>query len=110
MRKLADLYFDRRDAHDDFTVKSHENMKKEDQGMVEDLMRNNRVTTQINNACKDVMKMQRGDVDTEVSTFEVNLGSTSIEAKLKIQITLLKLGDDNDLKISLFSLVNVPQM
>ena len=56
MRKLADLFLDRRDEFNDFVVKSSENMRKEDQNLVEDLMRNNRVSSQINNACKTFIR------------------------------------------------------
>lgn len=110
MKKLADLFFDKRPEKGDLIVKSYENMKEEDQNLLEDLMRNCKVISQINNACKDVFTIHRIDKDQEIAKFDINIGGTAIESKIKVVITLLKDSDDNDLKISLFSLVQGPAL
>lgn len=110
MRKIADLYFDKRPDKGDLIVRSYENMRDEDQNLVQDLMRNYKVSSQINNACRDVFSIHRTDKDQEIAKCDINLGGTAIESKVKVVITLLKDSDENDLKISIFSLVQGPAL
>ena len=109
MRKLADLYLNSRPRKNDFSVVSYENMKKEDQGLVEDLMRDAKVISQINNACKNVKDMSKSDKEQDVAKFTINVSSAiSSAANIQVHIVLLKDSDESDLRITLRSLVHVP--
>lgn len=109
MRKLADLYYKKRPRTKDFGDVSCQNMKKEDRGLVEDLMRDSKMVSQVNNACKDIMKMPKLDKEQEVATFTVNMSSAvSSAANVQVNIILLKDSDESDLRITLRSLVHVP--
>lgn len=109
MRKLADLFFDKRHKKNDLSITAYENMRDEDQGLVEDLMRNNKIMSQVNNACKNVMGMTKTDKESEVAKFKVNVSSgISKASNVEVVITLLKESDKNDLRISLCSLVVAP--
>jgi len=111
MKKLADLFFNKRPGKNDLNVVAYENMRKEDQGLVEDLMRNSKIMSQVNNACKNVMAMNKGEKESDVANFMVNVSSDiSKAANVKVIITLLKESDKNDLRISIFSLVVAPSI
>jgi len=107
MRKIADLFLNENIENHSYYVSAHENMKKEDTSLVEDLMRSAKVKCQIDNSCKDLKDMIRGDKDISVADFKVEVNAT-MSAKIQIKIFLLKVDDINDLKISLYSLVRNP--
>ena len=111
MRKLADLYFNYDVKSGDYKVAATANIKKEEEKLVEDLIRDSRVKVKLNNACKNIQSMMRGDKDVEVAKFEVNLNSTvSTASNIKLVVTLLKQEDESDMLVSLFSLVAGPTM
>lgn len=108
MRKLADLFADKRVGKAGFVIKYSENMREEDHSLVEDLMRDARVNPQVWSACEKAFANPRIDRDIEFPSVQISLGATAIESKIKVVVTLLKDSDENDLKISLFSLTQGP--
>jgi hypothetical protein len=111
MKKLADLYLNYDVKSSEYKVSSYDNMNEKDQLLVEDLMIDARVKLQINNACKNINRIERGDKNIEVAKVDVNLNSTiSSNANVRVVISLLKLDDESDMLISLYSLVEAPSM
>lgn len=108
MKKLADLYFNYDAKTGEYNVISHANMNEKNRELVEDLMRDSKVKVALNNACRNINNIARKDVDFKIADLEVNMNSSVASAsKIKIEITLLKIEDESDLMISLFSLVDI---
>lgn len=111
MKKLADLYFNYDVRTGEYNVASHANMEEKNRQLVEDLMRDAKVQSGLNNACKNVNNLTRKEQDTFVTSFNVNLSSSiSSASMIKIEVTLLKSEDESDLMVSLFSMVNAPSI
>ena len=109
MRKLADLYIGEQNRTGQMPIVDSENMRKEDEGLVADLMRDSKVISQINNACKNIANMSKSDKEQDVADFRVNLSSAvSSSAAIGVKIVLLKDSDDRYIRITLKSLVSVP--
>jgi hypothetical protein len=109
MKKLADLYFNYNVQKGEYIASTHANMQEKDTGLVEDLMRNSKLTVKLNNACKNINNLVRTEKDIKVSEFDVNMSSAvSTASMVRVVVTLLKLEDESDLMVSLFSMVSVP--
>jgi len=107
MRKIADLFLNENKENNSYKVVAYENMKKEDLSLVEDLMRRANVKCQIDNSCKDIKKLSRGNKDISVADFKINVNAL-LSANIQVKIFLLPANDVNDLKISIYSLVSAP--
>lgn len=108
MKKLADLYFNYDAKEGNYKVVSHANMNEKDRELVEDLMRDSKVKVALNNACKNVNNIIRKDINSKIADLEVNMNSSVTAAsKIKIEVILLKTGDESDLMVSIFTLVDI---
>ncbi|MCK9440279.1 MAG: hypothetical protein M0Q13_02505 [Methanothrix sp.] len=108
MKKLGDLYFNYDAKSGEYNVASHANMDEKNKQLVEDLMRDAKVQYSLNNACKNINNITRKEQNILVTSFNVNLNSSiSSASMIKIEVTLLKLEDESDLMVSLFTMVNI---
>lgn len=109
MKKLADLYFNYNAKNGEYIISTHANMKEKDKVLVEDLMRDSKLIVKLNNACKNINNMTRTEKDLKISEFDVNMSSSvSTASMVRVVVTLLKLEDESDIMVSLFSMVSLP--
>jgi len=91
MKKLGDLYFNKRASRKDLNMVSYDNIKDEKtQRTVEDIIRDARVMAKINNACKDVMKMEKTSEEKNIFDERINLdGGMGVNVTIRVVVLLL---------------------